>query len=526
MDRRGSESAAAAVVVADERRRPERSGGRRRRLPARPRQMAIAGRRCREDRHREAHSFSSSARSRFRRRRRRRRSSPSGIGIGEGRGGGGTYEERRARIECRAIEESRRAAADRDEHEEDENNDDDDDDENDVRSLSSWVGPLVVVDSDGDDGVGQAKKRCTYYQDRNKRYPFVTDERGFSLLTRLMETNRVLLRINRAMIEERAVASGGSRTTTTAAVAADRDDDGDGRRAGAFAGGRDDVDVDVGMAKDVIVRVGQGLYAHKPTLRTKGVTWSTEEYGHPGLQRMYLRMKSIQRFTEIWSLLERCETMGVFDEALLVGGGGGVAGGPAGVVRIVAIGGGPGYELLAVKLFFEDRAPPGGAGPRLELTCMDVCPAWRRYAEALGFSFVEYDIDNDERTNPLCAMGLEVGELHFCIVSCVMIYVTNDRTMKMFHDLVHDSGVRAILVSERGERTSACSMMEGLGGNVVRLIDQSDGIDERQAIWTSGEFRDGTMRAGDPDCEAHQAGCVFPNVPYCEHKGRRRFAGR
>jgi hypothetical protein len=77
---------------------------------------------------------------------------------------------------------------------------------------------------------------------------------------------------------------------------------------------------------------------------------STEEYGHPGLQRMYLRMKSIQRFTEIWSLLERCEALGVFDgifEGMGEGGGGGV-------VRIAAIRGGPGYELLATKLFFED----------------------------------------------------------------------------------------------------------------------------------------------------------------------------
>ncbi|KAL3809435.1 hypothetical protein ACHAXA_004004 [Cyclostephanos tholiformis] len=362
-------------------------------------------------------------------------------------------------------------------------------------SLSSWIGPLVVVEDEHD---GRERLCCTYYQDRDKRYPFRTDERGFDLLTRLMSTNVELLRINRDMIEEFAAAAISNvlkYTTTT----------------------DDNVD-----ARDVVVRVGQGLYAHKPTLRTSGVTWSTEEYSHPGLQRMYLRMKSIQRFTEIWSLLERCEALGVFDGIFDEGGDG--------VIRMAAIGGGPGYELLATKLFFEDRAPPPGVdgegGPRLELTCMDICPAWRRYAEALGFTFVEYDINNEVGDDPISVMGLEDGELHFCIVSCVMIYVTNNRVMSMFHRLIHDSHVKAILVSERGERTSACGIMEDLGGKVIRLIDQSDGTDERQAIWTSHEFCERRLRTSHPDYEAHQCGCVFPNVPYCEHKERRRFAGR
>lgn len=375
-------------------------------------------------------------------------------------------------------------------------------DEEDILSLSSWIGPLVVDERDGN-----IRSSCTYYQDRDKRYPFVTDERGFKLLNRLMSTNFDLLRMNRDMIEDCASAF-------VISDAASRD--------GTTVDENDDVD-----ARDVIVRIGHGLYAHKPTLRTKGVTWSTEEYGHPGLQRMYLRMKSIQRFTEIWSLLERCEALGVFDGMFEGGDGDG-----DGVIHMAAIGGGPGYELLATKLFFEDRAPPssganGKGGPRLELTCMDICPAWRRYAEALGFSFVEYDINNEGGDDPVRAMGLEAGELHFCIVSCVMIYVTNDRVTGMFHRLIHDSRVKAILVSERGERTSACKMMEDLGGRVVRLIDQSDGMDERQAIWTSHEFCEKRMRTSHLDYEAHQNGCVFPNVPYCEHKGdRRRFQSR
>ncbi|KAL7541719.1 hypothetical protein ACHAXR_011153 [Thalassiosira sp. AJA248-18] len=297
-----------------------------------------------------------------------------------------------------------------------------------------------------------------------------------------METNMALLKLNQKRLEEEA-----------AAVAADQG-----------------VEYN---AKDVIIRIGQGLYAHKPTLRTKGVTWSTEEYSHPGLQRMYLRMKSIQRFTEIWCLLERSAAIGVFDEFFERNKEAGTT-----VLRIAAVGGGPGYELLATKLFFAERAP----GIELELICMDLCPAWRPYVEQLGFRFVgEYDI-NEEGNDPLRAAGLERGlPIHFCIVSCVMIYCTNNNTMNMFRKLVHEGGVKAILVSERGERTSACTMMEDLGVKVIRLIDQSNGMDERQAIWCSQEFSDEQLRTCSPDFEAHQDESVFPNVPYCEHKERR-----
>jgi hypothetical protein len=444
----------------------------------------------------------------------------------EKEGGGGTYEERRERIERRAIEESRAAkrggGGGREEDGntnnttavDNKNNDNQEEEEEDIQSLLSWVGPLIIIDNNGrpqedddsnrkKDDEEETKKNyftqqysCTYYQDRDKRYPFTTDKRGYDLLSCLMLTNRKLLHINRCMIEKFGTTN-------------NTDDD-----------NNNNVDDD---AMDIIIRIGQGLYAHKPTLRTSGVTWSTEEYSHPGLQRMYLRMKSIQRFTEIWSLLERAESLGVFDDIIMGSNNNNNASSlEKNVIRIAAVGGGPGYELLATKLFFEDRVPHG---IQLELTCMDVCPAWRDYAEALGFKFVQYDIDNDTGISPLDAMGLEIGQLHFCIISCVMIYVTNNKVMSMFHKLIHNDGVKAMLVSERGERTMACTMMEELGGKVIRLIDQTDGMDERQAIWSSQEFCNEQLRTCYPDYEAHQSKCVFPNVPYCEHKERRRGGG-
>ena len=375
-----------------------------------------------------------------------------------------SYEERRARIEQKAFEESERAAASG-------RYDDAEDDD-----ISTWIGPLL-----DDERTGEKMCTCTYYQDRDKEYPFYCSERGYELLQTLMKENAALLELNQQRIEEEAAAS-----SLTAKADATRS-----------------------YSADVIVRIGKGLYAHKPTLRTKGVTWSTEEYSHPGLQRMYLRMKSIQRFTEIWALLERADSIGTFDHIYEKG---------SGTVRIAAVGGGPGYELLATRLFFEEKCPD----IELELICMDVCEAWKPCAEKLGFRFVQYDITN-ENTNPLKAAGLEPGELDFCIISCVMIYCTTMETMNMFYEILHEGCVGAALVSERGEKTIACTMFEELGGSVVRLIDQSFGMDERQAIWCSKEFHEANrLRRPDYNGDIRDTDLTFPNVPYEEHKHKRR----
>ena len=69
------------------------------------------------------------------------------------------------------------------------------------------------------------------------------------------------------------------------------------------------------------------------------VTWSDEEYGHPGLQHMYLRYKSFQRFTETYALLERAEMRSLFS------GDGAFTPKPTGrPLRVASIGGGPGCE--------------------------------------------------------------------------------------------------------------------------------------------------------------------------------------
>ena len=40
--------------------------------------------------------------------------------------------------------------------------------------------------------------------------------------------------------------------------------------------------------------------------------FALRRYGLAGFQWMYLRLKSFQRFTETWALLERCAAAGLF----------------------------------------------------------------------------------------------------------------------------------------------------------------------------------------------------------------------
>ena len=49
-----------------------------------------------------------------------------------------------------------------------------------------------------------------------------------------------------------------------------------------------------------------------PTEAFDRLRFALRRYGLAGFQWMYLRLKSFQRFTETWALLERCAAAGLF----------------------------------------------------------------------------------------------------------------------------------------------------------------------------------------------------------------------
>ena len=191
---------------------------------------------------------------------------------------------------------------------------------------------------------------------------------------------------------------------------------------------------------------GKEIYRNKPTFkRTRNstdfgdaqfVTWSQEEYANLGLQRQYLKLKSYQRFTEAWSLLERADARGLFDpffSSSMKNGGGGSGSGGGGddekngggggedkpiVLRIASVGGGPGFELYACQKYFQQKKYKNlNREIRLELTSMDYEKTWGEYARLMGYRFIHYDL---KKGNLLHILGYQPGELHFVIFSAVM----------------------------------------------------------------------------------------------------------
>jgi len=238
------------------------------------------------------------------------------------------------------------------------------------------------------------------------------------------------------------------------------------------------------------------------------VTWSYDEYGHPGLQLYYLKLKSWQRFTETYALLERAGKRGLFEgEGFLPEGR---------PLRIAALGGGPGYELFAARRYFENVL-----GVK-ELQCIntDIQPTWSQYSEALGFSFSVFDIFDGD-LHKAC----DIEEIDYVIVSYVCIYVAK-QVGHPKHEAVCDNfkrllerGVRAILVSERSEETAACDMMESRGIAVERLIPQDLGKDERQSLFLSSAAA--PLPRPPPPRTADKEYLTFENVPFEEHKIKR-----
>lgn len=212
-------------------------------------------------------------------------------------------------------------------------------------------------------------------------------------------------------------------------------------------------------------------------------------------------------------------------------------------MRVLSIGGGPGYELVAFERFFRrhldgmstdneqvsphrpQRCPP------IHLVSMDLMPGWRPFVEAMNMHFAVYDIEKgDLLATADSVFGRAVaaagggdrgggGESSFhgvtyVIISYVMIYVTTPAVISMLHRCLQDGHCRAILVSERGQQTTSVGMMEQQGAQVHRLIDQRSGLDERQSMWLRG----GTVLAVPKAPPA----TIFPNVPFEDRKGKQQ----
>ena len=241
---------------------------------------------------------------------------------------------------------------------------------------------------------------ATYFQDRNKRWAYRTNKEGHLLLKGMIEQASPLLRA----AFRRAEASGGKEE-------------------------------------------GERIYAQKPNLSGAGITWSQQNYAHLGLQAEYLRLKSVQRFTEAFAAMQRvrnvgglaairasaaaaaaragaaaetpktaraetarAETTGTKAAGAKEAGAKAAGAKEAGAkeagakeagaqqvasapkLRVASLGGGPGFELLAVRAFLERECPETA----LDLISLDLEESWRPCAEELGVRFSVWDVNDGE----------------------------------------------------------------------------------------------------------------------------------
>jgi len=326
---------------------------------------------------------------------------------------------------------------------------------------------------------GDGSGGASYYQDRRKRWAYVCDAHGFALLRGLIEAATPLLQ----------------------GVAAQLAEYGDGGRA------RQD---------------GEQIYAQKPNLGANGVTWSQDNYAHLGLQAEYLRLKSIQRFTETYVAMQRLHNAGGLARLQHDlqndgegGGDGGAPGGGARPLRIASLGGGPGFELVAVRAF---AAEVMGEAPPPQLTSLDLEASWRPHAEALGLGFNVWDVNDG--AGLLRAAGWE--RIDLAIISYVFYhYMSHERCYEWIAAALRSGDVGAVLIVSRFESlTPQIEALEARGVRVTPLLTQPQfsarRTDHRQLLFTASH-----SPAPGKTAPAEQQRIAFPNVPHEDNKDPR-----
>lgn len=251
-----------------------------------------------------------------------------------------------------------------------------------------------------------------------------------------------------------------------------------------------------------LLEEGRQIYAEKPSLRkfdaadrtNKNVTWSNDEYAHAGLRAQYLRLKSLQRFSETFNLLHRATAQDTLARELL----------SAPSVRCASLGGGPAFELFALEEFSRHLR---GQPAKLELYSLDLQPAWKVYAEALGCKFAApFDVHNVVPEDVIRAC--DDKPLDLLVVSYLLIYCTTPKTADLLADLLKRRLVKLLVISERTRDQGIVSLLRQRQITVVPLLSQQRESDFRQMIALLPSDR----KPLPPTTEADFI--LFPNVPF------------
>lgn len=131
------------------------------------------------------------------------------------------------------------------------------------------------------------KRKCVYYQDVDKKWRFYTNSTGFKLLYKCF---RRIEKIHKLYKKK--------------------------------------YNIDVNYGKEIYVN------------KKKYITWTKEDYENESFRYVYIYLKAFQRFTEIWSLMERFSSLIQIHNKRL---------------KILSLGCGPGFECFAIEKFYNNK---------------------------------------------------------------------------------------------------------------------------------------------------------------------------
>ena len=280
--------------------------------------------------------------------------------------------------------------------------------------IETYFGKRLVYDTN--------KKICVYYQDRDKKWKFFTGPKGFFLLLKCLKNMK---KIHKTYLRKHRINR----------------------------------------------KRGLSIYVDKK----KHITWTEDDYRNPDFRFVYVTFKCFQRFTEMYSLLERFSPWYSFEKKK---------------INVLSIGCGPGFECYAFEKYASNSA--------VTFYGVDVIEEWSSDFESHGknYFFIGKNVSGNRKLRG-------VRKIDFVILSNVFAnHMMNEDGFEIIRYLMVDRDVNFILVNDRSKKIEMADFCERNNIFFYPLISNND---HRQFFLSKRTFK---------SKHSSQTKHTFPNVPF------------
>lgn len=283
--------------------------------------------------------------------------------------------------------------------------------------------------------------KTIYYTDIRKQFDFYTNKTGFKLLKTLLNNITKMLELNKLKIKNK------------------------------------------NLNFDKLLAEGKKIYIEKQNknVQKKVGTWSIDEYKHLGMLHLYIKIKSFQRFTENWSIIEKADQLkpSLFldiDNNL----------------NVASIGGGPGFELVAFEYYFKHNNKYYDKNIKINFYNIDLVDDWKDYYLLNGGNYY-----------------FEKGDFFKLDISKKMDYIFFSNTFATYLNNYNGwksiikllDNCKAIFINDRKKNLN--NFKDFIKSNNYYMITILGKYDHRQFIITKKQYQ-----------IPEKFNLVFPNVPF------------